>query len=118
MIHGQFVLVTDEPLSAEELTALRYVLSDALLDFRRAREFGNAEEYVDKRYGPRGSESWVSWGSTEEGQLAAYDRKVEEVRSRLRLAHVLHNAAVGARVKVVPDLHDWMEAEVDNAEAT
>lgn len=108
MIHGQFILVTDDELSEGECRDLEFLLSDALQDFQHARK-QNARQYVDERYGPRGSEYWHSWSGDEAGQLKAYDNKVSQVEARLTLARLLHNAAVGVTVKTVPDLIDWLE---------
>ena len=92
MIHGQLVLVVDEPLTEEERKALRFILSDALGDFFKARD-GDAEAYVDRVY----------------GQVEYREEKIREVDSRLKLSQNLHNAAIQVEPLEVNDLHEWLD---------
>lgn len=89
MLEGQMILRLDEPLSEEDAKALRFLLTDALSDFRMAR--GEPEDYVRKNY--------VAHGMFEEGSVE-YKKKVKDVATRLSLAKRLHNAAIRIKVEV------------------
>jgi hypothetical protein len=75
----RIVLTVDDTFSTDETKHLRYLISDALAEFRNGAR-RNPEEYVAKRY------PTFSTGRQED--------KVKEVEARRDLAERLHNAAL------------------------
>ena len=75
----KIILTVDEGLTEQEITDLRFLLSDALGEFAAART--PAKEYVKGRY-------------PDEKEYYAYDGKLAQVERRNLLAEKLHNAAL------------------------
>ncbi len=80
-------LTLETALTEQQLEDLRYLLSDALGDFRAGRR--PATHYVETRY--------------PELTGAAFDAKVEQVERRCSMALRLHNTALNPTVTVTPD---------------
>ena len=74
MVNTKIVLTLDGPLTEQERTDLRYLLTDAFWEFTEARK-GN---YVERRY-PTMPEEFKG-------------KMVEQVERRVTLAHKLHHA--------------------------